>query len=148
MNNNKLGVSIIEVVLAATFIYSSVCAKQIYPAEILGRDLDYPGLGWAGHVGIATTNMGSANGMWQNADLVIEILKEPIVGQINSIANFKSRSKYWGSKYGIADRSERGYRVLVEANHQRWWCPQYTSDTDMIKTSIKDPHISTTAPYY
>ena len=130
MKNNKLVISIIEVALAAMFIYSSACAKQIYPAEILGRDLNYPGLGWAGHVGIATTNMGSANGMWQNANLVIEILKEPVVGQINSIANFKSRSKYWGSKYGIADRSERGYRVLVEANHQRWWCPQYTSDTD------------------
>ena len=129
MKNNKLVVSIIEVAIAA-FVYSSACAKQIYPAEILGRDLNYPGLGWAGHVGIATTNMSSAKEMSQNADQVIEILNEPVIGQINSIANFKSRSKYWGSKYGIANRGERGYRVLVEANHQRWWCPQYTSDTD------------------
>lgn len=36
------------------------------------------------------------------------------------------------AKYGIADRGERGYRVLVEANHQRWWCPIYTSDTDYL----------------
>ena len=47
MKNNKLVVSIIEVAIAA-FVYSSACAKQIYPAEILGRDLNYPGLGWAG----------------------------------------------------------------------------------------------------
>lgn len=123
-------VSIIEIAVAAAFVYSAAYAKQIYPAEILGRDLNYPGLGWAGHVGIATTTMSSASGMWQNATQIIEILNEPVVGQINSIVNFKSRSKYWGSKYGIADRGERGYRVLVEANHQRWWCPQYTSDTD------------------
>ena len=129
MKRSRLIISILEVAIAA-FTYSSAYAKQIYPAEILGRDLNYPGLGWAGHVGIATTNMSSAKGMWQNADQVIEILNEPIVGQINSIDNFKSRSKYWGSKYGIADRDERGYRVLVEANQQRWWCPQYTSDTD------------------
>ena len=129
MKNSKLLVSILEIAITA-FTYSTAYARQIYPAEILGRDLNYPGLGWAGHVGIATTNMGSANGMWQNSDQVIEILNEPTVGQINSITNFKSRSKYWGSKYGIADRGERGYRVLVEANHQRWWCPQYTSDTN------------------
>lgn len=73
-------------------------AKKIYPAEIMGRDLDYKGLGWLGHVGIATANMSSAKGMSQNADQVIEILNEPTVGQINSIANFKSRSKYWGSQ--------------------------------------------------
>ncbi|MCX7090760.1 MAG: hypothetical protein NTU48_04850 [Legionellales bacterium] len=35
MKNNKLVVSIIEVAIAA-FVYSSACAKQIYPAEILG----------------------------------------------------------------------------------------------------------------
>ncbi|MFI4955235.1 MAG: hypothetical protein ACHP9Y_04915, partial [Gammaproteobacteria bacterium] len=23
-----------------------------------------------------------------------------------------------------------GYKVLVEANHQRWWCPVYTANTD------------------
>jgi|GEM_PF-2406475 len=104
-------------------------AKKIYPAEIMGRDLDYFGLGRLGHVAIATTYMTSPQGMGKNADQVIEILKEDPVGQINSISNFKSRSKYWGSKYGIADRGVIGYQVLVEANHQRWWCPKYTSDT-------------------
>jgi hypothetical protein len=113
----------------AVIMCSSVHAKKIYPAEVMGRDLNYPGLGWLGHVGIANATMMDAGGMNKNADLVIEILNEPAVGQINSISNFKSRSSYWGSKYGVADRGERGYRVLVEANHQRWWCPKYTYDT-------------------
>ena len=33
---------------------STAHAKKIYPAEIMARDLNYPGLGWLGHVGIAT----------------------------------------------------------------------------------------------
>ncbi len=120
----------IKAILLFTLLPSLCHAKSIYPAEILGRDLNYPGLGWLGHVGIATTDMMSAAGMNQPATQVIEILNETPVGQINTIENFKRRSRYWGSKYGIADRGERGYRVLVEANHQRWWCPSYTSDTD------------------
>lgn len=115
-------------ILAVT-LTTSTSAKKIYPAEIMGRDLNYPGLGWLGHVGIATTTMSSPQGMLENADQVIEVLNETPVVQINSISNFKARSKYWGSKYGVADRGAVGYSVLVEANHQRWWCPKYTSDT-------------------
>ena len=126
---NKLVILLIEISVAS-IISTLAHAKPIYPAEIVGRKLLIYGLGWSGHVGITTTSMMSAEGMSRKADQVIEILNEPVVGQINSIANFKSRSEYWGSKYGIADRGERGYRVLIEANHQRWWCPQYTSDTD------------------
>ncbi|WP_242601997.1 hypothetical protein [Legionella yabuuchiae] len=114
----------------ATIPCSPIYAKKIYPAEIMGRDLLIPGLGWAGHVGIATTYMMSPAGMGNNADQVIEVLNENPVGQVNSISNFKSRSKYWGSKYGVADRGVVGYNILVEANHQRWWCPKYTNDTN------------------
>lgn len=32
-------------------------ARKIYPGEIMGRDLNYPGLGWLGHVGITTRNI-------------------------------------------------------------------------------------------
>jgi len=112
----------------ATITCSPLYAKKIYPAELLGRELLMPGLGWAGHVGIATTNMMSPAGMGKNADQVIEVLNENPVSQINSISNFKSRSKYWGSKYGVADRGVLGYNILVEANHQRWWCPKYVYD--------------------
>ena len=37
---------------------------------------------------------------------------------------------YWGSKYGVIGSPDQGYRVLVEANHQRWWVREYTSNTD------------------
>lgn len=117
-------------VMAVGLLSPVVNAKKIYPAEILGRDLAYPFIGWLGHVGIATVNMSSPSGMNQNANQVIEVLNESVVGQINSISYFKSRSPYWGSKYGVADRGIVGYNVLVEANHQRWWCPVYTYGTD------------------
>jgi hypothetical protein len=105
-------------------------AKPILPAEVMGRDLLIPGLGWAGHVGISTAYMSSPKEMSNNANLVIEVLNELPVGQINTINNFKSRSKYWGSKYGVADRGALGFSVLLEANRQRWWCPKYTHDTN------------------
>lgn len=38
---------------------SPTYAKKIYPAELLGRELLMPKLGWAGHVAIATTDMMS-----------------------------------------------------------------------------------------
>jgi len=53
--------------------------------EIVGRDLAYPGLSWAGHVGI-----------W-DGDKVIEVLNEGgNVVRINTISDFQSRSPYWG----------------------------------------------------
>ena len=76
-----LGVSI----TMAGLLSSAAHAKKIYPAEIMGRELNYLGLGWLGHVGIATANMSSSSGMNQNADLVIEILNEGVVGQLNYI---------------------------------------------------------------
>jgi len=130
MNNKKW--IVIGVSLTITMLTAIAHAKKIYPAEIMGRSLTHPGLGWLGHVGIATATMSSAQDMKKNADQVLEILNEPVVGQINTITDFKSRSTYWGSRYGIADRNERGYRVLVEANHQRWWCPVYTLDTSYL----------------
>ena len=107
-------------------------AKKIFPSDILGRDLAYPPpIGWAGHVGIATTDMMDYTGMSSYADQVIEILNEPPnFGQINTTSNFKRRSKYWGSRYGVIGHPEQGYKVLVEANHQRWWVKEYTSNTD------------------
>lgn len=107
-------------------------AKKIFPSDILGRNLDFPRpVGWAGHVGIATTDMMDYKGMSSFADQAIEILNEPPnFGQINTISNFKRRAKYWGSKYGRVANPQQGYQVLVEANHQRWWVRKYTSDTD------------------
>lgn len=103
---------------------SSLHAKNTYPGDLLGRDLDYPGLGWLGHIGIATGEV-----MNTTASIVIETLNQNPVIQINSITQFKRSSKYWGSKYGIGDYATATRNVLIEANHQRWWCPKYTNST-------------------
>jgi hypothetical protein len=97
----------------------------------MGRDLATPGLGWAGHVGLATRYMMNASGMSEYADQVIEVLNDPNnVGQLNTIPNFKSRSPYWGSRYGRMSSPTQGYNILVEANHQRWWTKEYTIRAD------------------
>ncbi|PYD06996.1 hypothetical protein DND62_31655, partial [Pseudomonas syringae pv. pisi] len=87
--------------ITLTAITSASYAKKIFPSDIIGRDLNYPGMGWLGHVGIATRPMMDSSGMSTPANQVIEILNEPVIGQINTIDNFKRRSPYWGSKYGV-----------------------------------------------
>lgn len=118
--------------LAVTLMSQPLEARKIFPSDVLGRNLQYPNpIGWLGHVAIATRDMMNANGMSTYADQVIEILNEPPnYGKINTIDNFKSRSPYWGSKYGVIASPQSGYQVLVEANHQRWWVREYTFGTD------------------
>lgn len=97
-------------------------ALPIYPAEIIGRELDVPKLGSIGHVGITT-----APNIWQDAYQVIEVLWETPVIQTNTISNFKTRSAYWGSRYGISDRGDNALRILREANFQKdLGCATYT----------------------
>lgn len=128
MQNKKL--LIIGLSIAITTFTPITHAKKIFPSDIIGRDLNYPGMGWLGHVGIATRAMADPSGMSTPANLVIEILNEPEIGQINTIENFKNRSQYWGSKYGVISNPNQGFKVLVEANHQRWWVREYTSNTE------------------
>ena len=82
-----LGITLIVATLTCLPTY----AKQIHPAEIIGRDLLIPGLGWAVHIGIATTYVMSPEIIRKNAGPVIEVLNENPVDQINSITHFKSR---------------------------------------------------------
>lgn len=113
-------------VLTLVFLYSSTtsvnAALPVYPAEIVGRQLDSKALGKIGHVGITT-----APNIWQDAVQVIEVLWESPVIQLNTIANFKTRSEYWGSRYGISDRGDNALRILREANFQKdLGCATYT----------------------
>jgi len=120
-------------------ITSASHAKKIFPSDLMGRSLNYKVGGWLGHVGIATRQMMNSGGMSTPADQVIEILNEPVIGQINTIDNFKRRSTYWGSKYGVIGSPQQGYNVLVEANHQRWWVGEYTYNTDY-RIAQGNPH--------
>ncbi|HAT1815623.1 hypothetical protein SC122_03710 [Legionella pneumophila serogroup 1] len=100
-------------------------ALPILPAEVLGRDLDVPKLGGLGHVGITM-----AVSLGEVATFTVETLNDPHrVVQVNWINDFKSRSPYWGSRYGIAYDDARTLRVLREANSQRCLHSEYTLTT-------------------
>ena len=57
-------------------------AKNTYAGDIMGRELNTSGLGWAGHVGIATSEV-----MNTTASLVIEALDTSPHIQLNQIEN-------------------------------------------------------------
>ncbi len=61
MRNKKLLTLGLSITLVALNMTSH--AKKIFPSDIMGRDLNYPGMGWLGHVGIATRQMMDSNGM-------------------------------------------------------------------------------------
>lgn len=105
-------------VLFTSNLYANL---PIYPAEIIARDLLIPGLGWAGHVGVTTAPYIS-----QDAYQVYEALNERPVLQLNLINDFKQRSPYWGSRYGIADRGARAIQLLREASAQTCLGAEYT----------------------
>jgi hypothetical protein len=100
---------------------NSYASLPVYPAEIMGRDLLMKGAGWLGHVGVATAPF-----IDQNAYQVYEALNENVVLQLNLMGDFMSRSPYWGSRYGVADRSSRAVRLLREANAQVCLGAEYT----------------------
>jgi hypothetical protein len=110
-------------ILPLLLLSSANAALPIYPAEILGRNMQQRHAEWLGHVGIAT-----APYIYQDAYQVLEVLKDDQhVIQLNLITDFKSRTKYWGSRYGIADRGDRALLILREGNFQRDLdCTDYT----------------------
>ncbi len=99
-------------------------AFPIYPAEIIGRDLSLPGFQKLGHVGITT-----APNLFQDAYQVIEVIgfeAQPVI-RLSTIADFKTKTSYWGSRYGISDRGTNALRILREANFQKdLGCATYT----------------------
>lgn len=87
-------------------------AKPPFSGDIVGRDLNYPGLGWLGHVGLVTgDNVGSYS------NVVIETLNSSPVIQLNSLEIFQLKSKYWGSRYGIGIRGSKSSTVVVSAEY-------------------------------
>jgi hypothetical protein len=94
------------------------------PGEVLGRDLDVPGMGWIGHVAYPLPQTPAIQ--------VIEVLNENAVIQINTIQSFKSKSKYWGSRWGLipgteSQKENNALKILREGVSQMGFCPIYTS---------------------
>lgn len=106
--------------VSSNFTYSQ--ALTILPGEVIARDLNTPGLGSVGHVGIT---MGPTIG--KPAAMVVEVLNDKKrVVQANTIQQFKNITPYWGSRYGVLDNTQRSLNVLREANSQRCLRSDYT----------------------
>ncbi len=103
-----------------------VNANWMGPGDILGRDLDVPGMGDIGHVGIAYADSYSPD---SPATQVIEVLNENPVIQINTIENFKSKTKYWGSRWIITGvtKARDAMSIIAQGIIQQALCPIYTS---------------------
>ena len=63
--------------VALVAIIPTSYAKETFPSDVIGRSLNYHGMGWLGHVGIATRQMMDPSGMSTPANQVIEILVVP-----------------------------------------------------------------------
>lgn len=93
------------------FSSNAFAGDPIAVGDVVGRELDYPGLGWLGHVGMYT---GSG---------VLEVLQANPVIQINSVASFKQASTYLGAKYG------KGFNhsaMIAEGIRQQSYGANYT----------------------
>lgn len=107
--------------LSCIVLTSPVYAK--YPSfvgDVVGRDLI--GAGPVGHVGIA-----SASYYKMRPTIVLEAMNTMPHIQQNTIEDFKSRSKYWGSKGGLlSPQSIESYTVANRVVRQYFACPEYT----------------------
>jgi len=106
-------------------------------SDILGRDLNVPGLGALGHVGLWT------------GDQVIEALDQtPAIVQ-NTLQNFKSRSTYWGAVY-----YPNWNRLPAVALPSQIWIPysyvMYSAKTAAVRRAVLIQQIGATytvSPY-
>ncbi|STX81544.1 Uncharacterised protein [Legionella busanensis] len=113
----------IQLLHAISFIVisSHIFAKvPSFVGDLVGRDLI--GAGPVGHVGIA-----SAPDYRMRPTVVLEAMNSAPHIQENGINDFKSRSKFWGSKGGlIPPQSIESYTVANRIVRQYFACPEYT----------------------
>jgi len=120
--NNPVQPRIIVLSIGLILMKNSIAAPIIYPTDIMGRDLQVQGIWWAGHVGIAT-----ALYVTMPATDVMEAMNAQPVIQVNKLLSFKTRSNYWGSRFGVVPRgSQDALQILRMGYIQKDLCPQYT----------------------
>ena len=109
--------------------YTISCMLMTYPvfanmpsfvSDIVARDLVW--VNFAGHVGIA-----SAPDYRMRPTVVLEALDTVPHIQENTIDDFKSRSKYWGSRGGLVKpQTSSAASVASSIVRQYYACPEYT----------------------
>ena len=102
-------------------IVSPVIAEiPSFVGDLVGRDLI--GAHPLGHVGI-----GSAPDYRMRPTVILEAMSNKPHIQENTIDNFKSRSKFWGSKGGLlTPKSYQSYTVANRIVRQYYSCPEYS----------------------
>ncbi len=83
---------------------SQVGADPASAADIVGRDLDLIGLGHVGHVGI-----------WTGKHVIEALNTGGNAININSLADFKSRSRYWGAVFLAGLENLPSQRLCTDA---------------------------------
>lgn len=106
--------------MGCMIITSPIYSIPSYVGDLVARDLI--GAGPLGHVGIA-----SAPDFRTRPTVVLEAMNSAPHIQQNYISDFKSRSKYWGSKGGLlSPQSIESYTVANRIVRQYYACPEYT----------------------
>lgn len=108
---------VLSSIVIACPVYSKIPS---FVGDLVARDL--VGAGPLGHVGIA-----SAPDYRMRPTVVLEALDSVPHIQQNTIVNFKSSSKFWGSKGGLlSPKSKESYTVANRIVRQYYACPEYT----------------------
>lgn len=129
----------VTVVSLLTLALSANAGTQFFHeiSDVFGRDMAAPGpLASLGHLAIGFGTIASgdvANGGTMN---VIEVLNEAKTIQVNTISNFKSRSPYWGAKYGITNPDYPFAKLLDAKKEMLNGCSTYTTNTEAWPTHM------------
>lgn len=112
---NKVFITAASVVVGCVLSVGAVWAAPANPSstgDVVGRDLNITGLGWAGHVGM------------YDGSRIVEVLNASPVIQRNSIASFRAATPYWGARYG---RGSNFSTMVAKGWDQRNYSPSYTT---------------------
>lgn len=81
-----------------------------YPGDVVGRDLNYPGLGWLGHLGL-----------WDGANVFEVVNASPNAIRITTLTDFKNTSTYWGAaSANIPDYTIYNFCSSLDCNYYSW----------------------------
>jgi hypothetical protein len=96
-------------------------------ADVVGRDLKYPGVSWAGHVGMTVPGWG-----------VLEVLNDAqVIHTDHSFDDFRNQPSeypYWGDVYDVSNSpsltEEQALQILTIGFKQAEYDPAYTFSAD------------------
>lgn len=126
MGKSKLLVSALVLSCVAS---SASAVLAPYPGTVGGRDYNFPGLGWLGHVGVSGFNVMARGNMGIQSGYIWEVLDNKNnpkwVIFHNKASKFIHTSKYWGYAAGLA-HPQNVYGITNFAANQQSYGSSYT----------------------